>query len=205
MLNIRKIKNLTFIRGIYFFIAHYFLLRKKRFGYLSENARFAPPHKFINPKNIYIYADISIGENCIISALNAKVIIKKGCAVAENFTVHTGNHARIVGKFVGEITEAEKPEGYDGDVVIGEDVWIGCNVIVLCGVTIGRGSTIGAGAVVNKNIPPYCIAAGVPAKFIKFYWTINEILRHESILYPESERYTGEELEAIFGKYAPRH
>ena len=51
--------------------------------------------------------------------------------------------------------------------MIEENVWLGDGVCVLPGVTIGKGSIIGANAVVNKNIPAYCIAAGVPAKVIK--------------------------------------
>lgn len=54
---------------------------------------------------------------------------------------HTGNHARIIGLYVKDITEANKPKGYDKDVVVEEDVWIGCNVTLLSGVTIGRGTT----------------------------------------------------------------
>jgi len=52
-------------------------------------------------------------------------------------------------------------------VVIGDDVWIGANAVVLPGVTIGNHSVIAAGAVVTKDVPPGCIAAGVPAKVIK--------------------------------------
>ena len=72
----------------------------------------------------------------------------------------------------------------------------------MSGVTIGRGSTIAAGAVVNKDIPPYCVAGGVPAKFIKFKWTIDEIMQHEKILYPEHERITKDELIRIFEMYS---
>ena len=52
-------------------------------------------------------------------------------------------------------------------VRIGEGVWLGAHVVVLSGVTIGDGSVVGAGAVVTKDIPPYSIAAGVPAKVIR--------------------------------------
>lgn len=196
---IRKIKNLPVIRGFFFLKSHYFGANRNVFGHLSDNVRFTPPCKFVNRKNIFIYSDTSFGEGLIISALNAKFIMKKGCAVAENFTVRTGNHARIIGEFVGDITEKEKPRGYDADVIVEEDVWIGCNVTLLSGVKIGRGSTLAAGAVVSKDIPPYCIAAGVPAKPIKFYWTIDQIIEHEKMLYPENERYTREELERIRG------
>ncbi len=125
--------------------------------------------------------------------------MKKGCAVAEGLSVWTGNHARVIGQFVGNITEEDKPSGYDADVVVEEDVWIGCNVTILSGVTVGRGATLAAGSVVTKDIPPYCIAAGVPAKPIKFYWTMEEIMEHERRLYPEEERKTQEELEELTG------
>ena len=52
-------------------------------------------------------------------------------------------------------------------IKIEDDVWLGAGAIVLDGVTIGKGSVIGAGAVVTKNIPPYSVAVGVPARVIK--------------------------------------
>lgn len=55
-----------------------------------------------------------------------------------------------------------------GDVRIGNDVWIGNNVMIMSGVTIGNGASIGAGAVVTKDIPPYAVAAGVPARVVKY-------------------------------------
>jgi acetyltransferase-like isoleucine patch superfamily enzyme len=51
-------------------------------------------------------------------------------------------------------------------VIIEDDVWIGLNAVVLQGVTIGRGSIVGAGAVVNRSIPPWSVAVGVPARVI---------------------------------------
>ena len=54
-----------------------------------------------------------------------------------------------------------------GDIVIGNDVWIGFEAVILAGVTIGDGSVIGSRAVVTKDIPPYTIAGGVPAKPIR--------------------------------------
>ena len=133
----------------------------------------------------------------MISAINARFIVKRNCAIAEGLTVHTGNHARVLGKYVTDISEESKPEGYDKDVVIEEDVWIGCNVTLLAGVTIHRGATIAAGAVVTKDIPPYCIAGGVPAKPIKFYWSSKQIIEHEKILYPENERISSFYLDNI--------
>lgn len=153
-----------------------------------------------NKKNIFIYDNVGIGPYANLSAVNAKIFFKGNSAIAEHLTIHTGNHARIVGKFVSAITEKDKPEGYDHDVIIEKDVWIGSNVTILEGVTVGRGATIAAGAVVNKDIPPYSIVGGVPAKVIKFYWTVDQILEHEAKLYPEDERFRREDLERIMQK-----
>lgn len=54
-----------------------------------------------------------------------------------------------------------------GDIVIGNDVWIGSNSLILSGVTIGDGAVIGARAVVSRNVPPYTIVAGNPAKPVR--------------------------------------
>lgn len=54
-----------------------------------------------------------------------------------------------------------------GDIVIGNDVWIGYDAVILAGVTIGDGAIIGTRAVVTKDIPPYAIVGGIPAKQIK--------------------------------------
>ena len=61
------------------------------------------------------------------------------------------------------------PRAWDnkGDIVVGSDVWIGYEAVVLAGVTIGDGAIIGARAVVTKDVPPYTIVGGVPAKPIR--------------------------------------
>ena len=195
------LKNNRFIRGLYFFYKRYFSCNRVGFGYLADNVSLTPPLWLDRKKNIYLYENTNLAANSYISAYNADFTIKRNCAIAEGLTVHTGNHARILGMFITDVTEDIKPKGYDKDVVIEEDCWIGCNVTILSGVIIGRGCTVAAGAVVNKSMPPYCICGGVPAKPIKRIWTIDEILEHESKLYPEKERFTREQLEDIYTKH----
>lgn len=83
---------------------------------------------------------------------------------------------------------------YDLPVTIGDGCWIGANVTILKGVTIGRGSVVAAGAVVTKSCPPYSIIGGVPAKVIKYRFTVDEVIEHEKALFPENERYSREQL-----------
>lgn len=192
----RFFKDNRFIRGLWCLYSNYFGINRKRFGYIDDNVILTPPLSG-NLNNVYIYDRVGIGHHAILSTPNAKIIIKGNCAIAEYLAIHTGNHARIVGNFITDITEETKPKGYDQDVIIEKDVWIGANVTILAGVHIGRGATIAAGAVVNKDVPPYSIVGGVPAKVLKYYWTVDQILEHESALYPESERYSKEEIENI--------
>ncbi len=66
-----------------------------------------------------------------------------------------------------------------GDIVIGNDVWIGYEAVILAGVTVGDGAVIGARAMVTKDVPPYTIVGGVPAKPIRKRFseeTISEML-----------------------------
>ncbi len=59
-------------------------------------------------------------------------------------------------------------QGYNNaPIVIEDDVWIGFRAVVLAGVTIGRGSIVGSGAVVTKDVAPYSVVGGVPARVIK--------------------------------------
>lgn len=193
----RKLKDNRFLRGLYCIWGRNFGgLKRSGFGYIADSVILTPTLSG-NMRNVYIYDNVGIGPHALLSTPNAKIIIKGNCSIAEHLTIHTGNHARIIGKFVTNITEANKPKGYDKDVIIEKDVWIGSNVTILAGVHIGRGATIAAGAVVNKDVPPYSIVGGVPAKVIKVYWTKEQIMEHESKLYPEAERISEKELEEL--------
>lgn len=110
---------------------------------------------------------------------NDKLIIKKFCSIACNvkFLFNSANHT------INSLSTYPFPLFYEewnldrkdvvqswdnkGDIIIGNDVWIGYEAIILAGVTIGDGAIIGARAVVTKDVLPYTVVTGVPAKPIK--------------------------------------
>ena len=68
------------------------------------------------------------------------------------------------------------------EIIIEDDVWIGCSAIILGPCKVGRGSIVAAGSLVNKDVPPYTIVGGNPAKHIRERFSSSEILEHETRL-----------------------
>lgn len=66
-------------------------------------------------------------------------------------------------KCIGDLQAVAK-----GPIVIGDDVWIGYGATILSGVTLGKGCVVGARALVCKDVPPYAVVAGIPARIIKY-------------------------------------
>ena len=103
----RFFKDNRFIRGLWSLYSNYFGIKRNKFGYIENNVILTPPLSG-NLNNVYIYNRVGIGHHAVLSTPNAKIIIKGNCAIAENLAIHTGNHARLIGKFVTDITEETK-------------------------------------------------------------------------------------------------
>lgn len=85
------------------------------------------------------------------------ITIEKGVTITQDTTILT--HF---------LDPTKKGRNYNlGRVIIEEDAFIGCNVVICNSVTIGKGAIVGAGSIVTKNIPPYQVWAGNPARYIK--------------------------------------
>ena len=109
--------------------------------------------------------DVTIGDQTRIGihcTVIGPVSIGNNVNLAQGITVTALNHNfEDTTRRIDEQGISTKP------VVIGDDVWIGANAVILPGVTIGRHVVVAAGAVVTKDVPDYCVVAGVPAKAVK--------------------------------------
>lgn len=136
--------------------------------YTMYNDFFNDPRKFEQNNVLYHYP-----------VNNDKLIIGKFCSIAcgAKFLFNSANHSMAslstypFPLFFEEwgLDKRNMTESWDnkGNIIIGNDVWIGFEALILAGVSIGDGAIIGSRAVVTKDIPPYTIAAGVPARPIR--------------------------------------
>lgn len=117
--------------------------------------------------NVYIGkgSHVKMGSNCQI---NENVFIQGATIgsfvmIAPNVSILSKGH-----EFQDtEVPMVEQGNKEDSIPIIEDDVWIGRNAIIMPGITLGKGCIIGAGAVVTKNVDPYCIVGGVPAKLLR--------------------------------------
>ncbi len=112
-------------------------------------------------------AKITIGNNCFLGEFN---VIRGQGGVTIGNDVYTGPMVQLVAvnHVYNSLNRPIREQGITAKgIVIEDDVWLGANVTVVDGVTVGRGSIIGAGSVVTRDIPPYSIAVGTPARPVK--------------------------------------
>jgi len=150
----------------------------------QTSTTFWSPHR-----HIVLGSDVGIGYRCLFSAdveIGNKVLIASNVA----FLNSDDHRFDIVGKAMFDSGRGDKYK-----IMVEDDVWIGYGAIILTPVIIGRGSIVAAGSVVTQNIPPYTIVAGVPAKQIRKRFSVESILLHEAMLYPENKRFSRAALE----------
>jgi len=111
---------------------------------------------------------ISVGDDCYIGAgvqfypWNERITIGNNVLIAAGVRMITRKHG------FADCTVPMSEQGYtNAPIVIENDVWIGFQAVILPGVTIGQGSIIGASAVVTKDVAPYSVMGGIPARLIR--------------------------------------
>jgi maltose O-acetyltransferase len=112
--------------------------------------------RFLNPRKVSFGDRNVINFDCLFDGRKFKITIGSDVSIGPEASILTLGH------------DPQSPDFADrgGDVVIGDRVWIGYRAIVLPGVTIGEGAVVGAGAVVTKDVDPFAIVAGNPARKI---------------------------------------
>lgn len=167
------------------------LFRILRLGNRKRKWKRLHPNSDTLPMNIFNFENVSLGDrsygelNVVDFGGKNKLIIKNYVSIAQNVTFilnaeHYINHISTYPFKVKILHEVESESFGKGDIVIDDDVWIGYGATIMSGVHIEQGAVIASGTVVTKDVPPYAIVGGVPAKVIKYRFTqdlINELLK----------------------------
>lgn len=161
-------------------------IKKKRFnkfGYGSTCSASVEGH--FNKVSVGDFS--SIGHHVFFNALRKEIIIGNYVMVAPYVMFITQNHDfSVVGLPMRDTGYPIASDNCYKEIIVEDDVWIGSHAIILKGVTIHKGAVIAAGAIVTKDVPPYAIVGGIPAKIIKFRFNEIQILEHEKLI---SQKY----------------
>ena len=156
-------------------------------------------------KNVYIGTNLHIGPGSVLEAprqltVGDNVYIGKHCTIECDGEIGNGvliaNLVGLIGRYDHDYSAIGVPvrqspwigdRDYQGpgrnlEIIIEDDVWIGYGATILSGVKIGRGAIIAAGSIVTRDIPPYGIAVGNPAKVRSYRFTQAQIVEHEKRL-----------------------
>lgn len=146
---------------------------------LKKRWRYNNPQNSTVPENVFNIESVSVGKNTygrlrIISFNDShKLRIGNFVSMADDITFlldsdHYLNYVSTFPMKVQVTKELQMEAISKGDIIVDDDVWIGYGATILSGVHIGQGAVVAAGAVVTKDVPPYAIVGGVPAKVIKY-------------------------------------
>ena len=140
----------------------------------------------IFPKDIVKVGKYTYGElNIITSSNQSKLFIKNFVSIAKNVTFlldseHDIHNVSLFPYKVRMLQSTSSEALSKGDTIVDDDAWIGFGATIMSGVHIGQGAVIAAGAVVTKDVPPYSVVGGVPAKVIKYRFSdklISEMIK----------------------------
>jgi maltose O-acetyltransferase len=154
-------------------------MQRHRFASFGPGSTYDPTtSSFDGYEHIHIGRNVFIGRHAIVFVVDADLVIGDDTIIGPGLCVMSGNHVfDLPGRSFREITE-----GRNLPIVIGRNVWIGARVIILSGVQIGDGAVIGAGAVVTKDIPPFAVAVGNPARVLRWRFEGVEREKHEAFI-----------------------
>ena len=151
---------------------------KKLPGSAIRNSSFERPCRVHAQSTLYS-VDMGRHSYCGYGCFIAKCKIGRYCSIAEGVTIGMNGpptdwvstspafYAALDDTFTGELATTLKFDTTSPQTYIGNDVWIGTKAMLKAGITVGNGAIIGMGSVVTKDVPPYAIVAGNPARIIR--------------------------------------
>lgn len=115
------------------------------------------------PQNIFLGEGSYVnGGGMLCASSNARIVIGRNCMISYNTHFRTDMHRH------DDVAIPMISQGHDQmDIILEDDVWVGFGAQIMAGVKIGTGSIVGAGAVVTRDVPPYSVVGGVPARLIQ--------------------------------------
>lgn len=178
-----------------------FFPSKSSFGSYGKSSTFEFPIYISCPKSVYLEGDLRIRQGTkILISEKSRLTIKKYSVIGMNNMIIPNKHKSTVG-IPQILLGISGINDQNNQIIIEEDVWTGANVTIMGDITLGRGCVCGACCLVTKDVPPYAIVLGTPAHIVAVKFSIDQIIEHEKILYPEHERLTRVFLEELFEKY----
>jgi acetyltransferase-like isoleucine patch superfamily enzyme len=152
---------------------------KHRFAAFGEGSTYDPTTSTITGyENFYIGRNVFIGPQAVLSADGVPVTIGDDTVIGPGLCIMAGDHAFDV----PGVSFRDSHRGVNEPVRIGRNVWIGARVIILKGVTIGDAAVVGAGSIVTRDVPPYAVVVGNPARQIRERFTGEEREQHQRFL-----------------------
>ncbi len=142
---------------------------------IGKNVSIMSNVTFMSPQKIEIGNHVLINTGSKIGGQNG-VKIGNFVLIGYNVNLVSENHA-----FTNPTLPIKKQGYFGGPIILEDDIWIGANVVILPSVKIGRGAIIGANAVVTKNVKPFSIVGGVPAKHIKYRFDQKQIAKSKKL------------------------
>ena len=159
--------TLRFFVGLGRLIGYYTVncVISRQHAHIDKSSNVHPTVIMRQPERIVIGKHCSINHNNIFQAGKACASITLGNNVltAANVMFIAYSHS-----WDDRTVPIMEQDCYDASILVEDDVWIGHGATILAGVRIGQGAIVAAGAVVNKDVPPYAIVGGVPAKILKY-------------------------------------
>lgn len=162
---------------------------------MAKGVQIVPPVN-ISKDDVNLEDFTRIQPNVVVITSEAKLTLKKYASIGAGCLIIPGAHVPTVG--LPQFLSTTHINDVQRGITINEDCWIGAESALLSKCNIGRGAIVAARSVITKDVLPYSVVAGTPAKNIATRFTLEQVIEHERTLYPPEERLSEDYLRELF-------